>query len=279
MSRNALIGTVLLLAVLPTASATTNLGPVEVRGKRYLDAPGGTAALSSGGGGPGIQGIKTLDRVLARADRPKKGESKQDDTTMGTPSVLINDVDADTSKDCGRGNPILISTGNKVEQETDFITSGEMPLHLIRTYNHYWKGAGLFGKNWVSNFDYKLTFGSTDLNACYPRPGGGACGIGAHTTIYAWRPDGRTIRYDRAGDGVFYEDKPGPISRIVPQADGSFILYGEDNLSEVYSSTGYVSAVQNEPACAGPTRTTAPIRFALPIPPAAMSNSCGHRAS
>lgn len=144
------------------------------------------------------------------------------------------------------GNPIVLSTGNKIEPELDFTSSGEFALGLSRTYNHYWQGAGLFGKHWVSNFDYKLTFGSIALDACYPRPGGGACSIGSNTIIYAWRPDGRTIKYIKnATDGVFYEDKPGPISTITKLADGSFALRGEDHEYETYSAAGYVASVGN----------------------------------
>lgn len=159
-------------------------------------------------------------------------------------SVLVSDVDAGMG-DCKIANPILPSTGNKVQLELDFASSGEMALYLKRAYNHYWKGAGLFGKHWLSNFDYKLSFGSTALDACYPRPGGGTCGIGANTVIYAWRPDGRTIKFIKAPDGVFYEDKPGAIARIV-NSGSSFTLYSEDNDVEVYSSAGYVSSVANE---------------------------------
>ena len=88
-------------------------------------------------------------------------------------------------KDCGdqAGNPIVVPTGNKVESSLDFSSAGEMGLYLRRTYNHYWQGAGLFGKHWLSNFDYKLSFGSTSLDSCYPRPGGGTCALGSNTVI------------------------------------------------------------------------------------------------
>ena len=165
---------------------------------------------------------------------------------IGNPGVIVAGRNAASDKDCGVGNPILPSTGNKIEAETDFLSSGEMALGLMRTYNHYWQGAGLFGKHWISNFDYKLSFGSTALNSCYPRPGGGTCGIGTNTIIYAWRPDGRTIKFVKAADGIFYEDKPQAVAKIVPQADGRFILYGEGRSVEVYSSAGYVATVTNE---------------------------------
>lgn len=150
-------------------------------------------------------------------------------------------------KGCGEGNPILPSTGNKIEPELDFESAGEAGLGLSRTYNHYWGGVGLFGKHWVSDYDYKLTFGSPDYNACYPRPGGGTCGIGTNTIIYAHRPNARSIKFIKnTTDGIFYEDKAGPIAKIVKQADGSFILSGEDSSTETYSSAGYVASVKNE---------------------------------
>lgn len=155
--------------------------------------------------------------------------------------------DKETGEDYMHANPIVLTTGNKVEFETDFTSGGEMSLSLKRTYNNFWKGVGLFGVRWISNFDYKLTFDSMEVNSCYPRPGGGTCiGSGADF-IYAWRPDGRTIRYIKnVSDGIYYEDKAASISRIVRQIDGSFILYGEDHSVEIYNNSGYVTQVKNE---------------------------------
>ena len=151
------------------------------------------------------------------------------------------------NKDTPCGNPIIASTGNKIEPETDFVGTGEAALFLHREYNKYWDGVGLFGKQWISNFDYKLSFGGAEVNACYPRPGGGACGIGTNTVIYAHRPDARTIKFVKnATDGIFYEDKANSVAKIVQQADGSFVLYGEDNDVEKYSSAGYVAEVKSE---------------------------------
>lgn len=144
------------------------------------------------------------------------------------------------------GNPVILSSGNKIEREEDFSASGEMGLGLSRTYNHFWQGAGLFGKHWVSTFDYKLSFGTTALNSCYARPGGGTCSVGANTVIYSWRPNGGVVKYVKAADGIFYQDAPTPISKIVKQADGSFVLYGKKGESETYSGAGYVNTVKNE---------------------------------
>ncbi|MFP7722732.1 DUF6531 domain-containing protein [Lysobacter sp. A3-1-A15] len=197
---------------------------------------GSSVSLSFSGGG----GATTLDPVIVRGVRPN-----DKDDTVPTSSVLVDDVDPDPNRSC-RGNPIIPATGNKIEPELDFASAGEMGLSLQRVYNHYWQGAGLFGKHWVSNFDYRITFGTTAIDSCYPRPGGGSCGIAANTVIYAWRPDGRTIKFVRnATDGVFYEAKASPIARIVKQADGSFLLHSETNGTERYSPAGYVTDVSN----------------------------------
>ncbi|WP_313642677.1 RHS repeat-associated core domain-containing protein [Stenotrophomonas sp.] len=165
-----------------------------------------------------------------------------------TPGALTAGRYAGTDKDCGVGNPILPSTGNKVEVEEDFTSSGEVPLELTRSYNHYWQGAGLFGKHWVSSFDYQLVFGSIGpASSCYPRPGGmTTCIAGTNTVIYAWRPDGRAIKFVKAGDGIFYEDKPSPVARIVPQANGTLVHYTEERMVETYLASGHISKVMNE---------------------------------
>ncbi len=206
------------------------LGTVVVTGHRELGSGG-----SLGGGAGGHSGEPLSNHAFI--DVPDR-ESNPGQTQNGEKSGKTKD-------DCKKGNPILIATGNKVEEELDFSGEGQAPLWLERTYSHYWKGVGLFGKQWLSNFDYRLTFGTTNVDACYPRAGGGTCGIGSNTEIWAWRPDGRTVRYVLLSDGLFWEDSPYPVSRIAPQSDGSFVLYREGGGLERYSSAGYVSKVED----------------------------------
>ena len=142
------------------------------------------------------------------------------------------------------GNPVVIATGNKIEPELDFMSRGEMPLGLQRLYNHYFQGVGIFGKHWISNFDYKLTFGTTAVNACFPRPGGGACGVGANTIIYVWRPDGRTLKYVKGSDGIFREDRPNSLTRIERKPDGRFWYFNDRGGLEIYSSAGYIESLR-----------------------------------
>lgn len=197
----------------------------------YIGGFGG----GSGGAGSGSGGSKYGD--YSNSMSPTEGEGFQQGTGV---------TDAG-QKEPKCGNPVILATGNKIEDEADFVSGGEMPLSLHRAYNHYWQGVGLFGKHWLSNYDYKLSFGSLNVDACYPRPGGGQCGLGTNTTIYAWRPDGRTIKFIKnSSDGIFYEAKPSPVAKIVKQTNGTLILYGDNNQVETYSSSGYISAITNQ---------------------------------
>lgn len=198
----------------------------------YIGSTGGGMLGGGSGGGSGGGG---RTRSVAMTDGQGRG-------FQGNRGVLSAGLIEPTC-----GNPTVLATGNKVEEENDFLGVGEMPLELKRSYNHRWTGVGVFGRLWTSSLDYKLTFGGTTINSCYPRPGGGSCGMADGVmSIFAWRPDGRTIRYDKnVTDGIFYETKPNPVSRIVKQVNGSFVLYGEENEVETYSSSGYVNSVRN----------------------------------
>lgn len=205
------------------------LREVVVYGQRIPKPPGISLSVLSGGNiSGGMYQYNGGDEGIGHAEG-----APEDPSTIECPKV---------------GNPVILSTRNKIESETDFTTSGEMPLALTRTYNLNWHGRGLFGYKWLSSLDYRLTFGNTQTyDPCYPRPGGGTCGLGTQQTIHAWRPDGRTVTYRwHASDGVFYEDKASPVARIVVQPGGSLIHYTEDNLVEVYSSAGYIHSVHNE---------------------------------
>lgn len=180
---------------------------------------------------------------------PKNGDGDGHDKESGTgkgTTVPNKGATASTVICPVAGNPIVIATGNKVEPETDFDSQGEMPLYLSRTYNHFWNGIGLFGHNWVSSFDYKLSWSTSEHDDCYPRPGGDTCQPSALSSIYAWRPDGRVIKYVKSGTKTFLEDKPEAVSKIIKQEDGSFVLYGEDHSVEIYNVSGYIVQVKNE---------------------------------
>jgi RHS repeat-associated protein len=127
------------------------------------------------------------------------------------------------------GNPVVLSTGNKIEPETDFTSAGEMPLTLERTYDHFWKYVGLFGKHWVSSFDYSLVWKPDE------------------SQIFAQRPDGRRIKFIRVAGNPnrWNEDKPSPVAYIVKNPDGTYTHTTEANGTETYDGGGRPLTIRN----------------------------------
>ena len=135
------------------------------------------------------------------------------------------------SDDCGQsaGNPVVLYTGNKVENELDFSSEGEMGLYLQRTYNHHWTAAGLFGHHWISNLDYSLAFSAG--------------------TSVAWlqRPDGRRIKLLlQPGTAEWREDRADARTALRRNGDGSYTFHNEDRGTEVYNADGYILRRANE---------------------------------
>lgn len=193
-------------------------------GGGYGDYSGGNGPLLHGGGGG-----------HASTTVPNKGDA-------------ANKPDANQKTPCDqRAKPVVFSTGNEIESETDFVSVGDAALSLTRTYNHYWDGIGIFGRRWISDYDYKLLFVTEDpTSSCYPRPGNTPCNpVGQ--SIWAQRPDGRKIKFNYVTSPVagWYEDKPSPIAKIL-KTDSTFTLYSEDHTVEVYDAAGFPSSIKNQ---------------------------------
>lgn len=129
----------------------------------------------------------------------------------------------------GIGNPIIPSTGNKIEAETDFVTQGEVPLYLQRTYNHYRSEPGIFGKYWISNFDLSLMISADGQR------------------ITALRNDGSKIEYvyRTTPSAAWWEDQPTPMSRIQSDGGGGYVLYPNDLTVETYNAAGQITSQKN----------------------------------
>ncbi|MGN7830571.1 RHS repeat-associated core domain-containing protein [Pseudoxanthomonas sp. 22568] len=125
------------------------------------------------------------------------------------------------------GDPIDYSNGNLLEFAYDFTTAGEVPLYLQRSYNRYWTHKGLFGYNWVSNFDLQLSRSA----------------------------DGKRItlsRNDATMLGFAYADKPmagwhaaGTSAYIRADGRGGYIYHASDNSIETYNSIGQITSQKN----------------------------------
>ncbi len=228
----------------------------------------GTDLICGGGGGGGGDVYYTEPTTYVHADPINDGPTGVPGTDFssgqtpvgresggGGPPVVANKGDVPAPKrdpneksPCDRaGNPVVFSTGNKIEQEVDFVSAGDMGLSLSRTYNYYWGGIGIFGRRWLSDYDFKLLFTTDDpTSPCYPRPGNGRCDP-TNQPIWAQRPDGREIKFNYSTTPTpgWYEDKPSPVAKII-QTGTTYTLYSEDHTVEVYDYNGFPSSIKNQ---------------------------------
>jgi RHS repeat-associated protein len=126
---------------------------------------------------------------------------------------------------------VVLATGNMTEVEDDFASHGEMPIYLRRIYNRQWNGRGLFGRNWLSNFDYSIA----------------AQTAGGVNLLWLQKPDGRRIKFIfNAVQNRWNENKPQPVAYIVRNPDGSYTHFNESRGTERYNADGYVTERRNE---------------------------------
>lgn len=90
--------------------------------------------------GPGVPGGSGIDWPVpdwGSADTSYQPFESNPGDTQSTPNAAAPDCGKGDTSNPGSGNPIALATGNKIERELDFASTGEMGLYLERTYNHY----------------------------------------------------------------------------------------------------------------------------------------------
>jgi RHS repeat-associated protein len=133
------------------------------------------------------------------------------------------------------GNPTVLSSGNKVETETDFRASGVFPLEIVRYYNQYNNNEGIFGYRWTSPFDLRIEPVSYyDPNSwdeeCY-------CYTVYRTDIRLYREDGSSLLLEPRPDGGYsirgFDLSQARIDRL---PSGEYVYYREDGWKEIYGT-------------------------------------------
>lgn len=100
------------------------------------------------------------------------------------PDPLDPDCNADPDKNLGlpscsiptTPNPIIIGTGNKFQQETDYVGAGPFPLRFSRSYNSQQKGGGAVGYGWRYSY-------------------GGYISVTSSTKTTVYHPDGKVLTF------------------------------------------------------------------------------------
>lgn len=204
-------------------SGTVDLRRVTVTGFRYINYGfhgEGSVNIYSGG-----HDTDTMERYIERIP----------DT--------ITDRSASEDGECG-GNPVMLATGNKIEQEVDFESGANDGLSLVRTYNHYWSGEGIFGRRWKTNHDYYVDFGNYESGACVPDPilGLPICDHTRAHTIIANRPDGRSLKYTKVSSGRYVSADTTSNTYFEWGVDGKLVYKAEGQDTEIYGNTFYKAA-------------------------------------
>lgn len=158
----------------------------------------------------------------------------------GGPSGTGSSTDPGTQKNSDTkgdkcGNPIVIASGNKVEEEVDFESAGVFGLRLVRTYNQNSSLVGSFGYRRGSDFDRRAVFEGDN-------------GAGGPATVRLFRPDGSALAFafNAAASNWLLTDSAGVVSaasRVVRTASNRYTYFIAEGGSETYAAGGSILQV------------------------------------
>ena len=246
-----LVGLVLLaaLAALPVAAeveftmsygdgaAVQQLERVEITGKATREpAPQNSSNAIAGGISNG------QSSALAPGQQEKGGDAKDRSKVNKDPgkTQMADPVATDNSKPGSCSNPtttqpVVIATGEKIKQETDFVSLGQYGLSHQRTYRRSYPGSGMFGAYWWSSLSYpKLV-----TSGCFQSPDWGC----EPTKVQIWKPDGSSDVYQH----IVGTDGPALYSAAGSSSGGTLTFYENlqwqltrDRMTYIYSTAGYL---------------------------------------
>ena len=134
---------------------TWDCGPNCSWGHTAYD-PFDPASLDFGrdGGGAGIRG----GEAGGNGSKPPKAPDPKDKPPSKNNSQASNcDESQPSNSNPQSGNPVIIATGEKVKDQTDFVGAGLYAIGLSRHYHGFGETIALmFGNNWTSSYDYHL---------------------------------------------------------------------------------------------------------------------------
>ncbi|MFT4047596.1 MAG: RHS repeat-associated core domain-containing protein [Solimonas sp.] len=188
--------------------------------------PGDYITLPTGGGGNSTNSAP-VDKPVADAD------TGNDPCEPGVPNPAPS-----------TSHPVIITTGNKVQREVDFQTSGEFPLNLVRTYATQVYSTGLFGEGWVTSFDYKLGVAGISTKSCLVRPGTLGCSLENKSELSRFDPHGAQYTYQL--NGSIYTSQSDPSSpAYIERINDTFVFHDVDGTTETYGLGGYILSVKD----------------------------------
>lgn len=169
--------------------------------------------------------------------------------TMPTASDPNKQNDADKKTPTGTTPcPVVISSGVKVQSESDFRDIGEYPLEISREYTSDSKKYGVLGQNWASTFDTKMGFYFLDGGKCLSANGTDCARAKNYADLSGVVITIAGKEHSFAKDGGngwtsanYYSD---PV-RLDQNADGTWIYTSYEQTKFVFDSYGKIRSATN----------------------------------
>lgn len=221
------------------------LGDILLNGIPYwwvADRRSCTSGVCTDGAGPGFEGrVVCPENSSTPAYWSTQINSDQYDRKFACKATI---PDVQPCKDCGRGNPILPGTGQKIQTDTDY-ASASGGLRFERTYRSnvgYWSSPATAGL-----FDNRLS--NTPAQGCFP--GSWVLGGNTYTYCHPYLTTGTQGYQVKLADGRFalFGGLPGAFTskadindklsqQTNPSGATEWVLLRQDDSTETYNAQG-----------------------------------------
>ncbi len=232
--------------------------PANIDGEITTTEGGGGAGASGGAGGPYIDPPTDVPRITIIGQLPTKDEEPAKNPfdpwfislNFGSPPTTevrgngqkgsggaANKPDPATGQNASTdgdacGNPVIMSSGNKVEQDTDFKLYMVGGISFTRTYNKNSSLVGAFGGKWFSILDQRaISQGNNGKN----QP--------ANITLY--RADGSALSFDYQPDGWWHSAGQTAKTSYITVSGDFIYFYSPGGGMEIYSKYGSLIQIKS----------------------------------
>ena len=196
--------------------------------------------------------LPTLTVTITDIDRSDVDEPHSTEPPLELHVAISPDAGSegenDDDGDCGEkqsGEPVVISSGHKVLEQSDFRSYGQAKLPLKRYYNQNLNDPGMFGPKWRSSYDAKILFERTGGGSCTTVIGSSAaCDLSSNqiADITLVRPDGSEFTLKKSGNSEYWRYRVnGSRNYLHRQADGTFHHVRNMVVLETFTSSGLIS--------------------------------------
>jgi RHS repeat-associated protein len=188
--------------------------------------------------------INVIGTITSPPSAPPLQVSKSPGSVTTLAQVTVNANVSSTKSKCEgdqptAADPIVLSTGTKVESTTDFALPGEMGLSFTRYYSssvyNVGTNSGIRVGGWTTNYDYLLFVDLTQGGPCNYTSSSSLC------PLVLVHPDGTVVQFgpgtaNSDGSASFRQLKNG-LAIMTRNSDGSYVIHDEDSKILTFSNT------------------------------------------